>query len=71
MLLPDSRSSHVSYKHTHFISQDKALFPRHVPLNLELERLRRRTGVGNGHGQNIITQHMRDSVQRMETILPR
>ncbi len=51
MLPLDSLLCQCSGEEAHFKGHEEPLLPRHRPLDLELEGLRRRACIGDGHGQ--------------------
>jgi hypothetical protein len=55
MLAPDPLPGEFPSEQAHVKRQQDALFSRHCPQNLKLDSLRRRTGIGVGHGVNVIT----------------
>ena len=55
MLMPDPLLGEFPGEQAHLQRQQDALFSRHCPLNFKLDSLRRRAGVGVGHGVNVTT----------------
>lgn len=55
MLFPNPLPCQFPGKQAHLKRLEQPLFSCHGPLDLESDSLRRRAGIGDGHGQDVIT----------------
>src|SRR5438552_2143748 len=66
MLAPDTLLGEFPGEQAHIKRQQDALFSRHRPQNFKLDSLRRRTGIGVGHEENVTTRCSCDPTRVLE-----